>query len=51
LVVCVLHYLTIFARQHGGDFILRIEDTDSQRFVPGAEEYINEALSWCGIKN
>ncbi len=39
-----------FARNHGGDFILRIEDTDSQRFVPGAEEYINEALSWCGIK-
>lgn len=39
-----------FARQHGGDFILRIEDTDSQRFVPGAEEYINEALNWCGIK-
>ncbi|MEW5846770.1 MAG: glutamate--tRNA ligase [Bacteroidota bacterium] len=39
-----------FARQHGGDFILRIEDTDSQRFVPGAEEYINEALKWCGIK-
>lgn len=39
-----------FARQHGGDFILRIEDTDSQRFVPGAEEYINEALNWCGIR-
>jgi len=39
-----------FARQHGGDFILRIEDTYSHRFVPGAEEYINEALSWCGIK-
>lgn len=39
-----------FARQHGGDFILRIEDTDSQRFVPGAEEYINESLNWCGIK-
>lgn len=39
-----------FARQHNGDFILRIEDTDSQRFVPGAEEYINEALGWCGIK-
>jgi glutamyl-tRNA synthetase len=39
-----------FARQHGGDFILRIEDTDSQRFVPGAEEYINESLAWCGIK-
>lgn len=38
-----------FARQHGGDFLLRIEDTDSQRFVPGAEEYINEALRWCGI--
>jgi len=39
-----------FARKHGGDFLLRIEDTDSQRFVPGAEEYINEALSWCGIR-
>ncbi|BDX39485.1 glutamate--tRNA ligase [Tenuifilaceae bacterium CYCD] len=39
-----------FAKQHGGDFLLRIEDTDSQRFVPGAEEYINEALRWCGIK-
>jgi glutamyl-tRNA synthetase len=38
-----------FARQHGGTFILRIEDTDSQRFVPGAEEYINEALKWSGI--
>ncbi len=41
------HYL--FARRHGGDMILRIEDTDSQRFVPGAEEYINEALTWLGI--
>ncbi|MCH5347423.1 MAG: glutamate--tRNA ligase, partial [Muribaculaceae bacterium] len=40
----------IFARKHGGDMILRIEDTDSQRFVPGAEEYINEALAWLGIK-
>ncbi len=39
-----------FARQHGGTFILRIEDTDSQRFVPGAEEYINESLRWCGIQ-
>jgi len=39
-----------FARKHGGDFLLRIEDTDSQRFVPGAEEYINESLRWCGIK-
>jgi len=39
-----------FAKKHGGDFLLRIEDTDSQRFVPGAEEYINESLRWCGIK-
>ena len=43
-------YNYLFARQHGGTFILRIEDTDSQRFVPGAEEYINEALAWCGIR-
>lgn len=40
----------LFARQNGGKMILRIEDTDSQRFVPGAEEYINEALGWLGIK-
>lgn len=40
----------LFARQHGGDMILRIEDTDSQRFVPGAEDYINESLAWLGIK-
>lgn len=39
----------LFARQHGGKMILRIEDTDSQRFVPGAEDYINEALAWLGI--
>ncbi len=39
-----------FARKHNGTFILRIEDTDSQRFVPGTEEYINEAFRWCGIK-
>ncbi|PKP39398.1 MAG: glutamate--tRNA ligase [Bacteroidetes bacterium HGW-Bacteroidetes-15] len=39
-----------FARKHGGTFILRIEDTDSQRFVPGAEEYINESLRWSGIQ-
>lgn len=39
----------LFARQNGGDMILRIEDTDSRRFVPGAEEYINEALAWLGI--
>lgn len=43
-------YNYLFARQHGGDMILRIEDTDSRRFVPGAEEYINEALAWLGIK-
>ena len=42
-------YNYLFARQHGGDMILRIEDTDSTRFVPGAEEYINEALNWLGI--
>ncbi len=43
-------YNYLFARQNGGDMILRIEDTDSNRFVPGAEEYINEALAWLGIK-
>ena len=42
-------YNYLFAKQRGGDFILRIEDTDSHRFVPGAEKYIIEALSWCGI--
>ncbi len=42
-------YNYLFAKQHGGDFILRIEDTDSHRFVPGAEEYIIESLRWCGI--
>lgn len=42
-------YNYIFAKQNGGDMILRIEDTDSRRFVPGAEEYINEALHWLGI--
>ncbi|MDE7120152.1 MAG: glutamate--tRNA ligase, partial [Muribaculaceae bacterium] len=42
-------YNYLFARQHGGKMILRIEDTDSQRFVPGAEDYINEALDWLGI--
>jgi glutamyl-tRNA synthetase len=39
----------LFARQQGGDFILRIEDTDSQRFVAGAEEYIIESFRWLGI--
>ncbi|MDY5966293.1 MAG: glutamate--tRNA ligase, partial [Sodaliphilus sp.] len=42
-------YNYLFARQHGGTMILRIEDTDSNRFVPGAEAYINEALHWLGI--
>jgi glutamyl-tRNA synthetase len=39
----------LFAKRHGGDFILRIEDTDQTRFVEGAEEYIVNALKWCGI--
>ena len=39
----------LFAKKHGGDFILRIEDTDQTRFVQGAEQYIVEALKWCGI--
>lgn len=43
-------YNYLFAKQHGGDLILRIEDTDSQRFVPGAENYIIEALTWLGIQ-
>ena len=43
-------YNFLFARRHGGKMILRIEDTDSQRFVPGAEEYILESLKWCGIE-
>jgi len=42
-------YNYLFARKHSGTFILRIEDTDQARFVGGAEEYIMEALSWCGI--
>lgn len=43
-------YNYLFARRNGGDFILRIEDTDSQRYVPGAEDYIVESLKWCGIE-
>lgn len=39
----------LFARKHGGDFLLRIEDTDQNRYVPGAEEYIIESLKWCGL--
>src|SRR5690554_3494614 len=42
-------YNYLYAKQKGGTFVLRIEDTDSQRFVPGAEEYIIESLAWCGI--
>jgi glutamyl-tRNA synthetase len=43
-------YNYLFAKKHGGDFLLRIEDTDQGRFVPGAEQYIIEALKWCGIE-
>lgn len=43
-------YNYLFARQHGGDFVFRIENTDSNRFVPGAEEYIIESFRWLGIK-
>jgi len=42
-------YNYLLARKHGGRFILRIEDTDQNRYVPGAEAYIIEALTWCGI--
>ncbi len=43
-------YNYLFARRHGGDFILRIEDTDQSRYVPGAEEYILDSLKWCGLE-
>ena len=42
-------YNYLFAKNHGGDFFLRIEDTDQSRFVAGAENYIVDALGWCGI--
>lgn len=42
-------YCYLLAKKNGGDFLLRIEDTDQNRFVPGAEEYIIESLKWCGI--
>ena len=42
-------YNYLLARQTGGSFVLRIEDTDQKRYVPGAEDYITEALNWCGI--
>ena len=43
-------YNYLFARQHGGDLVFRIEDTDSSRFVPGAEDYIIESFKWLGIE-
>ena len=43
-------YNYLFARQHGGELVFRIEDTDSNRFVPGAEEYIIESFRWLGIR-
>lgn len=43
-------YNYLFARQHNGTFVLRIEDTDQSRYVEGAEDYIYKALSWCGIE-
>jgi len=43
-------YNYLFARQNGGEFVLRIEDTDQTRFVQGAEEYIFECLKWCGLQ-
>ena len=42
-------YNFLFARKNQGKFILRIEDTDQKRFVPGAEKYIFESLNWCGL--
>lgn len=42
-------YNYLFAKKHGGDFLLRIEDTDQNRFVEGAEQYIIDSLNWCGI--
>ena len=43
-------YNYLFARAHGGKFLLRIEDTDKTRYVEGAEDYVREALNWCGIE-
>jgi len=43
-------YNYLYAKKNGGDFILRIEDTDQTRYVEGAENYIIEALEWCGLK-
>ena len=43
-------YNYLFARQHGGEMVFRIEDTDSNRFVPGAEDYIIESFKWLGVE-
>jgi len=43
-------YNYLFAKKHGGDFIVRVEDTDQSRYVPGAEEYIFDCLRWCGLE-
>ena len=43
-------YNFLLAKKTGGKMILRIEDTDQNRFVPGAEDYIRESLEWCGIE-
>lgn len=43
-------YNYLFAKKHGGDFILRVEDTDEKRFVEGAQQYIIDSLKWCGIE-
>ena len=43
-------YNYLFAKHHGGDFVLRIEDTDQSRYVPGAEDYIFDTLKWCGLE-
>jgi glutamyl-tRNA synthetase len=43
-------YNYLFAKKYGGDFIVRIEDTDQSRYVPGAEEYIFDTLKWCGLE-
>ena len=43
-------YNYLFAHHHKGDFILRIEDTDQNRYVPGAEQYIFDCLNWCGLE-
>jgi len=42
-------YNYLFAKKHNGTFLIRIEDTDQMRFVPGAQQYIMDALAWCGI--